>query len=139
MLNTKEILQSNNLRHTASRAAILSIFSDRDEALSEPDIEDALTIPCDRVTIYRTLTTFLEKGIIHKVLDDKGVMKYAMCPEKCHQGHHQHDHVHFKCSVCDQTFCVEGVSIPPFSLPAGFVMDEVNILMQGICEKCNQS
>jgi len=119
-MNTKEILQTNNLRNTASRAAILSIFSQRDVALSEPDIEESLTIPCDRVTIYRTLTTFLEKGIIHKVLDD-----------------HQHDHVHFKCSHCGHTICIEGVSIPAIPLPQGYEMNEVNVLIQGVCEKCS--
>jgi len=136
-MNTKEILQTNNLRNTASRAAILSIFSQRDVALSEPDIEESLTIPCDRVTIYRTLTTFLEKGIIHKVLDDTGVMKYALCSESCQNGDHQHDHVHFKCSHCGHTICIEGVSIPAIPLPQGYEMNEVNVLIQGVCEKCS--
>jgi len=130
-----DILRANKLRNTASRLAILAVFTQKNIAFSEPEIEHQLDIDCDRVTIYRTLTTFLNKGIIHKVLDDTGVMKYALCSSACNEG--DHNHVHFKCSVCRQTICLEDIAAPHIHLPPGFKIEEMNVLIQGICKNCD--
>ncbi|MEZ4827986.1 MAG: transcriptional repressor [Bacteroidia bacterium] len=138
MSSVSQILRSHSLRVTDSRNAILEVFFQREVALSESEIESALLHNCDRVTIYRTLSTFLEKGIVHKVLDDAGAMKYALCPTDCLEGHdHHHDHIHFKCEVCGNTSCVEQVRIPAIQLPVGYKLTEVNVLLQGICPRCN--
>ena len=93
MQQIAQILQNRSLRQTQSRQDILQVFIAEDRALSEPELEKAIQGRCDRVTIYRTLATFLEKGILHKVLDDTGAMKYALCAPECHSNHdHQHDH-----------------------------------------------
>jgi Fur family ferric uptake transcriptional regulator len=117
---------------------VLATFQAVDFALSQGDIEQKLSSQYDRVTIYRTLKTFLTQGLLHKVLDDNGGVKYALCKELCHQGdrHHQHDHVHFKCQQCGQTTCLETVHIPSIVLPAGFIKQESNLLIQGICSMC---
>lgn len=136
MDSATRILKKHQLRHTDSREEILNLFLAQVAALSQPEIEKAV-VGCDRVTIYRTLSTYMEKGILHKVLDDQGVMKYALCKEGCEsEGYHSHDHVHFKCASCGDTTCIEQVHIPQFSLPEGFVVQEVNVLMQGVCPKC---
>ncbi|TAE49844.1 MAG: transcriptional repressor [Bacteroidetes bacterium] len=137
MNEVPEILRKHSLRHTQSRTDILGIFVARSNALSEREIESVLGDACDRVTIYRTLTTFLEKGILHKVPDNEGLMKYALCPSDCHSGHsHRHDHVHFKCTQCGLTRCVEDVRIPGVSLPDGYQLQEVSMLLQGLCPDC---
>jgi len=137
MITSKQILISHGLRLTNSREEILNIFLGHKTALSQPEIEKELH-SCDRVTIYRTLATYLEKGILHKVLDDVGAMKYALCAESCHSDHyHAHDHIHFKCNVCGNTTCVEDIHVPTLQLPQGFKMSEMNILIQGTCPSCN--
>ena len=130
-----------NLRPTACRIEVLKAFEGVGFALSQGDIELKLQAAFDRVTIYRTLKSFLEKGLIHKVLDDQGGAKYALCKDLCHQGEqaHQHDHVHFKCSACGQTICLENVIIPKIQLPEKFLKQESNLLIQGICQSCNLS
>jgi len=137
MESIRQILQQSQLRQTQSRSDILGVFFDRGVALSEREIEDAMSEPCDRVTIYRTLSTFLEKGIIHKVLDDAGAMKYALCPSECQdRAQHRHDHVHFKCIACGRTVCLDQVPIPSVSLPEGYQLSEVNMLLEGTCPAC---
>lgn len=133
-----ETLKANNLRLTDAREAVLSVFSKDAVALAHADIETKLSANYDRVTIYRTLKTFVEKGLIHKVLDDIGGMKYALCREKCNteDHHHHHDHVHFKCSNCLQTTCLDEVTIPQIILPQGYRKSEMNLLVQGICKNC---
>lgn len=136
-MTTDHILRRHDLRRTSNRTAILDVFVAREMALSEREIEDAMAQTCDRVTIYRTLNSFLEKGVIHRVLDDSGVMKYALCSPNCGQQEaHFHDHVHFKCVACGRTTCIEQVQIPRVELPQGFELHEVNMLLQGICPEC---
>ena len=137
MADAQTILHQHQLRLTESRKAILSIFVRQDTALNEREIESSLAHACDRVTIYRTLATFVEKGILHKVLDDRGAMKYALCAPHCHEGQdHRHDHVHFKCTICGRTTCIEQVPIPAVHLPKGFDLQEVNMLLSGSCPQC---
>jgi Fur family ferric uptake transcriptional regulator len=132
----QQVLRDFRLRSTNSRSDILKLFIDQPHALSYSDIEKEVSPQYDRVTVYRTLKTFLTKGMIHKVLDDHGAPKYALCSTTCSQTHHHHNHVHFKCSQCGQTSCLEKVEIPTISLPAGFTIDEMNLLIQGVCQAC---
>ncbi len=138
MSDIHQILKSYHLRCTASRSDILELFAQKDMALSEPEIEEEMYGRCDRVTIYRTLATFLDKGILHKVLDDAGAAKYALCADNCQQStYHSHNHVHFKCYRCEKTTCIEEVSIPAINLPQGYLLEEMNMLLQGVCGACN--
>src|SRR5688572_16924407 len=92
-----QLLKNFKLRSTPNRQAILHVFLSKDYALSHADIEKEVESNLDRVTVYRTLKTFLTRGLIHKVLDDEGSLKYALCADNCTTAHHHHDHVHFKC------------------------------------------
>lgn len=132
------ILSNHSLRRTAPRQAVLEVFVKGESALSQPEIEQLLKDQCDRVTIYRTLTTFLDNGLIHKVLDDAGAAKYALCAHDCdNHEKHQHNHVHFKCELCGQTRCLDQVHAPEFNLPKGFVVRDTNVLLQGVCADCD--
>lgn len=116
MNSSFRILKDFKLRSTPGRAAILDAFLIHNYALSHGDLEKEVPATFDRVTVYRTLKTFLDKGLIHKVLDGEGGMKYALCNEACTTANHHHDHVHFKCTKCGQTNCLQ-VEIPEIKLP----------------------
>ncbi|HYG17690.1 MAG TPA: transcriptional repressor [Ohtaekwangia sp.] len=131
------LLKTFRLRSTPSRQEILYLFLRKDHALSHSDIEKEIKNELDRVTVYRTLKTFLDKGLIHKVLDDEGSLKYALCNEACSTTGHHHDHVHFKCVRCGQTSCLD-VEIPAIRLPKGYLHNEINLLIQGTCDRCAQ-
>lgn len=129
------LLKEFKLRSTPSRIAILNAFIKKSYALAHADIEKGISTNFDRVTVYRTLKTFLDKGLIHKVLDDEGAIKYALCSEACSIAGHHHDHVHFKCTVCGQTNCLE-LDVPFVKLPKGYKVVERNLLIQGTCAGC---
>lgn len=133
----KDLLKDHSLRLTQGRADVISIFLNRNVAISHGDIESDVDGKYDRVTIYRTLKSFLEKGLIHKVLDDAGATRYALCSDNCSEVNHQHNHIHFKCQVCDETTCLDHVNIPDVTLPNGFQMAESNYLITGTCNKCS--
>ena len=132
----EELLRTHKLRTTSSRSAILGLFVNQHHALSYSDIEKEVSAYYDRVTVYRTLKSFLDKGVIHKVLDDSGSLKYALCTDHCSTAQHHHDHVHFKCSKCGQTSCLDDVEVPALKLPKGYKAIELNLLIQGICINC---
>lgn len=135
----KSTLKEYRLRQTDCREEVLDIFMSKDYALAHSDVENQMSEKFDRVTLYRTLKTFVDKGLIHKVLNDEGGVKYAICKDSCHNEAHQHhhDHVHFKCNICGLTNCLEDVHIPALSLPEGYKRQETNLLVQGVCPKCN--
>ena len=132
------LLRNFQMRATPVRQEILELFLQKAYALSHHDIETEVSNSLDRVTVYRTLKTFLDKGLIHKVLDDEGSLKYALCNDACSTAEHHHDHVHFKCTRCGQTNCLD-VDLPGIKLPRGYQAEAVNILIQGICDRCAKS
>ncbi|MBK8698927.1 MAG: transcriptional repressor [Saprospiraceae bacterium] len=115
----------------------MEIFSEATHALGNAEIEIQFN-DLDRITLYRTLKAFEEKGLIHRITDLDGNTKYALCEAKCiEQQHHEHHaHIHFQCLNCHLTFCVENVEIPEIQIPGNFVVTGQNITMTGKCEKC---
>jgi len=132
---SNNLLKTFRLRSTPSRQEILHLFLEKNYALSHGDIEREISNALDRVTVYRTLKTFLDKGLIHKVLDDEGSLKYALCNDACTVTGHHHDHIHFKCTRCGQTNCLN-IEVPAVRLPKGYKASEINLLIQGTCEHC---
>jgi Fur family ferric uptake transcriptional regulator len=88
------------------------------------------------VTIYRTLQTFEEKGIIHTIPTVDNAVLYALCKE-CEEGHHHDDHVHFICSNCERTICLDDVVSPKMNLPKGYAAEDVQVVIHGMCAQCN--
>jgi len=134
-----EILEEKNLRKTSSRNDILKIFLDNSHiGLAEIDLEQEIGKTYDRATIYRTLKTFLDNGIIHKVIDEGSIVKYAICSDTCSSHEHNHEHLHFKCSECSTTTCLdENLSNIQITLPKGYIKKEANYLIIGLCPKCS--
>jgi Fur family ferric uptake transcriptional regulator len=129
-----------HLRSTPIRKDVFDLFKLKNVALSQTDIEAHFGTKYDRVTMYRTLHTFIERGILHKVLDDTGVSKYAIClHEHCEGDEHQHrdNHIHFKCVQCNTTLCMHDLQIPNLPLDKNFTILSANLLVEGICDKCN--
>src|SRR2546421_9972361 len=94
-----EILRRKHLSVTDSRKKILSLFLASKDALAHGDIEKKAGEKFDRVTVYRTLQTFVEKGIVHTIPTSDNSVRYALCKD-CTEGHHHDNHVQFVCSNC---------------------------------------
>ena len=130
------ILKRNQLSITDSRKKILELFVNNNGALEHADIEKKTGEKFDRVTVYRTLQSFLEKGIIHAIPTSDNSVRYALCKDDCKEGHHHDNHVHFICKECKTTICLEDVTIPEVKLPVGFQPTEYQMVVSGICKEC---
>ncbi len=131
------ILRKNNLSVTDSRKKILSLFLAGKDALAHGDIEKKAGEKFDRVTIYRTLQTFVEKGILHSIPTADNSVKYALCKD-CEDGHHHDDHVHFVCKACNTTICLDDVVSPEIKLPQGYKAEDVQVVIHGVCGGCGK-
>jgi len=131
-----QILKKNQLSVTGSRKKILELFLNHEGALAHADIERKAGEKFDRVTVYRTLHAFVEKGIIHSIPTADNSIRYALCKEDCANGHHQDNHIHFMCSSCQKAICMEGVVVPEVDLPNGFKPFQYAMVVTGICKDC---
>jgi len=132
-----DVLKKSQLSVTESRRKILELFLQEDTALAHHDIEAKAREKFDRVTVYRTLQTFLEKGIIHTIPTPDNSIKYALCRDNCAEGHHHDDHVHFICTSCGITTCLEEVHVPDIKLPKGYKTMQTEVVVSGICKACS--
>ncbi len=133
---TEDILKKNQLSVTGSRKKILDLFMNSEGALAHADIEEKTGETFDRVTVYRTLNTFVEKGIIHLIPTTDNSILYALCKDNCEAGHHHDNHVHFVCDVCNKTICLEEVTVPEVKLPKGFTPAHAEMVVSGVCGDC---
>lgn len=135
---TEEILKKHQLSVTESRVQILELFKKKNNALAHADIERQTGDQFDRVTIYRTLQVFSEKGIIHSIPTADNSILYALCKDDCSVGKHADNHVHFICEKCQSTFCLDHISIPILQMPPGFKMKQAGVIVEGICKNCSK-
>lgn len=134
---TEDILSKNGLRKTETRLFILNELSSSKSALSHKDLEENSPSGIDRVTIYRSLNSFEEKGIIHKVLDDEGTSHFAMCSHKCDHHDHQDNHIHFHCQNCKKIYCLDEFNVKGIEIPTGFSVMKTDLKIEGLCTHCS--
>ncbi|MBS1919853.1 MAG: transcriptional repressor [Bacteroidetes bacterium] len=134
--SVEDVLKRNQLSITESRKKILGLFLSHNGALAHGDIERNAGDKFDRVTVYRTLQTFVEKGIVHTIPTADNSVRYALCKDSCSEGHHRDHHIHFVCSNCRNTFCLDDIATPDIRLPKGYSAEKVEVVVEGICSDC---
>ena len=129
-----EILESAAIRTTPARMAILEVLLKEKCPLSYREVAERLSGEQDRVTLYRTLSLFLKKEIVHRVMDMKGTWRFCAhdpnlpgCPG---------DHPHFACQVCGRMECLMDHSLPYLDVEPGAVVEGKHMVVYGICRKC---
>lgn len=141
-MNSTDLLKKHKLRLTKPRLSVLSFFQERSgTAVSIKELMSSFTQEIDKVTLYRTLHTFEESQLIHRIFDDSGIEIYALCVGTCdtdeHHAHHNHAHVHFKCETCNQTECIADTELPTIILPLGYQAKSSNFVVIGVCGRCS--
>lgn len=132
----EELLTKHQLKKTAPRLRVLDMMYAKNSATSQPDLESVMQ-DIDRVTLYRILNVFEEKGIIHKVFDLDGTANYAVCRSECQANHHHDEHLHFNCTNCKNVYCLNELTLPDLKLPAGFKPESFTLYAAGLCPKCS--
>ncbi|MDT7828782.1 transcriptional repressor [Pricia sp. S334] len=134
--NPVEFLNNRNVRPTAMRILIFRYLAEKEVAVALTDIENAF-VRAERTTLYRTMKKFEQNGIVHQIDDGTGIAKYALCEPDCNCDLDQDLHLHFHCDHCDETVCLTEHKIPHINLPEGYIAEDANLVLTGICEKCS--
>jgi len=132
----ENILSENGLRKTSARLFILQHLINSDFAVSHKVLEENAPKDIDRVTIYRSLNSFEEKGIVHKILDEEGTSHFAMCSHSCDHHDHQDNHIHFHCKTCKKIYCLDDFTLKGIEMPSGFSVINTNLKIDGLCKEC---
>lgn len=128
------ILEGAGIRPTSTRLLIYEAISRMSDTFSLTSLEDELQ-SVDKSVIFRTLTLFHERRLIHSVDDGSGLHKFCLCHNHGHCSQEE-AHCHFYCESCQKTYCLNEDSIPPIDIPEGFIAYTVNYIVKGICAEC---
>ena len=130
----EHLLEEHGVKATPNRLLVARALAAAGRPLSLMELEAQLET-IDKSAIFRTLGAFKDAHLVH-VLEDSGEgVRY----ELCHSHHDDHDddiHVHFYCTRCHRTYCLEDTPVPPVQVPEGYEVESVSYLLKGVCPDC---
>lgn len=131
----EDLLSEVGIRITAVRLLVLRVIHEKMHggAFSLQDVLHEIPT-ADNSSVFRSLTLFAEKGLLHTIDDGTGMQKYCICT--CADTDHLHRHVHFTCTRCQKTVCLKDMPIPSITLPEGYLAEDVELVVKGLCPKC---
>jgi Fur family ferric uptake transcriptional regulator len=136
-MQAQEILQQHNLKKTSPRLAIIEALQSSSTPMAEAEISEKMGSHYDRTTFYRSMLTLEEAGVLHRIIVDKLLVKYALNASGP-DGKTQADHAHFYCKGCKKLVCLEEIHPGPYRLPAGFQTSEAEVIIRGLCNQCSK-
>lgn len=133
-----QLLQSAKLRRTPVRLALLKLLEESTQPLTAPEMLQRLPATTDTVTVYRTLNTFTELQLIHRIKAKDRSWSYALGAPQPRQAHR---HPHFVCDECGTVECMEDAPIPESFVKSLHVRREYQVnfpevLLHGLCPRC---
>ena len=133
-----ELLRAHGLRRTAPRIAVLATLQPVDGHLSVAEIHQRLIdsevgdAPPDMATVYRTVTTLVEAGVLHALTVEGGVTTYGVAEDPHHH------------AVC--TRCGTIIEVPAQRLSSALehaiegssftLSDRAGLTLHGLCPRC---
>ena len=102
-----DILHTKKLKRTSCREGIIELVMNANEALSENEIRESLVGNYDRTTFYRSFKTLEEHNVIHKIVIDNQLVKYALDNSLANK----HEHAHFYCNECETVKCLDEIPV----------------------------
>ena len=134
-LQVRKILAAAKLYCTPCRKAILKVLKRATRPMRQEQIAGRLgKSRFDKVTIYRTLESFVAAHLVHKAFLQERTWHYELA-DRCRKSQ---CHPHFTCTGCGDTHCLPEVSMPMAkSPPKGFVIYHQQVRLEGLCPKCS--
>ena len=91
----------------------------------------------NKTTFYRAIKLFEKKSMVHQIDDGTAFAKYALSDENTNVKHSTDLHMHFHCTDCKKTICLPN-KISEESLPDQYEVNDVNLVLKGICKNCSK-
>lgn len=137
-----ELLRARGLRRMPSRIAVLAVLEPVEGHLSVADIHQRVLAATpqgspgpDLATVYRTVTTLVEQGVLHALTVEGGVTTYGLAATPHHH------------AVC--TRCATIIEVPATRLSAALehaiegssftLSDQAGLTLHGLCPECQET
>jgi Fur family transcriptional regulator, peroxide stress response regulator len=129
-----QVLKEKGLRVTPQRCAVYANLLGRDDhptvELLLRDLNQSFPIS-SQATVYSSLQSLREAGLVREVLLEEGVSRYDANVEPHH---------HFRCRGCGVIKDINWSALPPLSL-AGLVStlrpETYEVTVHGLCDRCD--
>ncbi|MDD3823326.1 MAG: transcriptional repressor [Sphaerochaetaceae bacterium] len=80
-----------------------------------------------RTTVYNVLNLLCDHDVVKRIAIEKNEMRYDA---------NTVNHLHFKCTDCGRVFDLHDDPFPVVSIPEGFVVQDVQVNITGLCPGC---
>ena len=134
-----DLLRARGLRRMPSRIAVLVVLEPVDGHLSVADIHERIVDatpagaqPPDLATVYRTVTTLVEQGVLHALAVEGGLTTYGLA---------EIPHHHAVCTNCGTI-----IEVPAKRLSTALehaiegssftLSDQAGLTLHGLCPQC---
>lgn len=131
-----ELMRHHGIRPTANRDIVVRTLADAVRPLTLSELEQEI-VTIDKSGIFRTVTLFLERHLVHAIDDGCTGTRYELC-RSLNDESDDDLHAHFHCEQCHQTFCLDDIPIPEVNLPEGYAKQSANFTIKGLCPKCSK-
>lgn len=135
IMNVEKILSLKKIRPTQARREILKLLYKEACPLTASELislQKGKTV--DRVTIYRTLYTLAESGLVHQVQGLDGAWRFCAHPPAKHGC--PGNHPHFLCRECGSMRCLTEQKLPWVEVPADVEVKGKQLVVYGFCSSC---
>lgn len=129
------IFKQHNIQATANRKVILGIFLENSRPLDTQFILDELKkkkISMDRVTVFRTINSFVKSGLLNKLEFNEGKSRYELTINRHHH--------HLVCTKCGRVTCIDECNIESvenkISKENRFKITSHRVEFFGVCSTC---
>ncbi|MEZ5175199.1 MAG: Fur family transcriptional regulator [Acidimicrobiia bacterium] len=133
----RDRLTRSGIRYTPGRRVVVDALADADGPLSAQELGDKLSVPLS--SIYRTLATLTDSGVLTPHLSTKGLARYELA--EWLTGHHHH----LVCTECGSVEDVDPASVHEHDIErivaaiahdASFSVTNHALEIEGVCAEC---
>lgn len=133
-ITLERILRQHGMSNTPIRRKVLALFMNSSKALQHSDIEQHFP-KNDRITLYRTLQTFVNKRLIHTIPTDRKSIQYAYGRVAPKVGRERH--IHFSCEICGDIQCMDmPLQVDISEIAKRYAVRSVDVVLRGVCSNC---
>jgi Fur family ferric uptake transcriptional regulator len=136
----RQRLRAAGLRITPVRLRVLETLGACRAPLNAQEVAERLGNRLDRVTLYRTLNTFVERGLAHRVDPGDRIYRFSLTAASAPEGA-THSHPHLVCDECGTVECLEDAEVlvrpkRAAGRRSSFRLTQKDAVLHGTCGEC---
>lgn len=133
-VDAQRMLRSVGLKSTGPRARVLEALLRAEEPLSHRElVQNPACRGLDRVSVYRALRAFVEKGLAYRLVAEDRVGRFVASSRV--RSHPRHPH--FLCRRCGKLECLTRIRMPTLT-PRRIAhrVERQSWVLEGVCRAC---